>query len=335
MILAASKHKVDCSAPLSMDTEPRRPVSASVRRIEREHAAFELREDKRAKSVDKYRRRRMTMDDITLQEEAFQDIEREYDLIINSPPPWLPASQKTHHRIKKDQALEYGMRHKAWRRSPWPTLDAHICAAFKLKAGNTRSTLASETISRVSEGTVAERHARVNNINRSHCAGEHSSHRSPRESERKMHMPHIHSKPLQLNQSVSGNLSPTKKLHDRLISSLRSLAHEGRPFEEDLSPESFLPSDTFEEPVSEHSLKSKSGFVVVTTKLVHSSTGYQSVGVKYGIAIIRPSSTCLEILRTCLLQLKLPFQIPDTAITRTGILVAKKPISFVLIFVSY
>lgn len=324
MILAASKHRVDCSAPYSTYTEPRRPVSASARRIEREHAAFELREDRRAKSVDKYRRRRMTMDDVTLQEEAFQDIEREYDLIINTPPPWLPASQKTHHRIKKDQALEYGMRHKAWRRSPWPTLNAHICAALKLKIENTQSTLASETRSRVSEGTVAERHAKANNINRSHCAGEHNSYRSPRESERKMHMPHIHSRPLQSYQSVIGNLSPTRNLHGRLLSSLRSLAHESRPFEEDLSRESYLPSESFEEPVPEHSVKSKSGFVVVTTKLVHSSTGYESVQVKYGIAVIRPSSTCLEVLQACLLQLKLPFQIPDTAITRNGLLVTER-----------
>jgi len=101
LILAASKPKVDCAAPITMSIEPRRPLSASARRIEQENAAREEHERRRAKSADRFRRRRLAMDDVTLQEEAFQDIEREYDMIVRSPTPWLPGPRNSHHRAQK------------------------------------------------------------------------------------------------------------------------------------------------------------------------------------------------------------------------------------------
>jgi hypothetical protein len=68
------------------------------------------------------------------------------------------------------------MRNKAWRRSPWPSLDAHISSALGLDSrsesqfsgrGRSRSVQSRSS----TEGSI-QLHARLNNINKSHCAGE-------------------------------------------------------------------------------------------------------------------------------------------------------------------
>ena len=101
------------------------------------------------------------IDHCAVHEVALDDVTEEFEMLVRSPKPWLPsdaaskksatkgnfldvsfscmlylcslhvylffayfetvASSNSQHRNVKE-SLEYGIRYKAWRRGPWPTL---------------------------------------------------------------------------------------------------------------------------------------------------------------------------------------------------------------------
>ena len=139
--------KIDNALPLSVFTDVIRPISANHRRIEAESVVSEMLDRKRAKSAQVIRDSRPVIDEVSTQEAAFgaynvstiprivrfnhstfsEKVSDEFNEVLknNKSKLWLPVSSPndSQHRNQKNSALAFGIRHKAWKRAPWPDRD--------------------------------------------------------------------------------------------------------------------------------------------------------------------------------------------------------------------
>ena len=68
-------------------------------------------------------------------------------------------------------------------------------------------------------------------------------------------------------------------------------------------------------PAAATAAAASASFVVVTSKLVQFKVTNQQQSVEYGVVILRPCSSCYDVLQTILTQLNLPIQIKDSDIS--------------------